>query len=78
MIVVSILGHRRAMSQKRQSIAPPRALLFVLVAMVIVFAAVWGAVTLATAQGNAHTCQTAEKKQSYNGQSIDAQSAKCR
>ena len=66
------------MSQKRQSIKPPRSLLFVFVAMVIVFAAVWGAVTLATAQGDGHTCQTADKKQSYNGQSINAQSAKCR
>jgi hypothetical protein len=79
MIVPSILGHRSTMSPpKRQSIKPPRALLFVLAAMVMFFAVVWGAVALATAQGEGHTCQTADKKQSYNGRSIDAQSAKCR
>jgi hypothetical protein len=66
------------MPEQRQSIKPPRALLFVLAAMVIVFAGVWGAVTLATAQGDGHTCQTADKKQSYNGQTIAAETAKCR
>lgn len=52
MISPSNLGHWSTMSQTCQSIKPPRALLFVLAALVSFFAAVWGAVTLATTQGD--------------------------
>jgi hypothetical protein len=49
-----------------------------LAAMVLFFAAVWAAVTLATNVGGDHTCQTADKTVPYNGKNIRANKATCR
>jgi hypothetical protein len=66
------------MSQTRQSLKPPPVVYIGFAVLILFFALVWGAVTLATSHGDGHTCQTADKKQTYNGQTINADSDKCR
>jgi hypothetical protein len=66
------------MPENRQSIRPSKPVIALLAAMVLFFAAVWAAVTLATNVGGDHTCQTADKTVPYNGKNIRANKATCR
>jgi hypothetical protein len=60
-----------------QTIAPPRAALLVVAAVLAFFVVVWGAIALATAGTESDTCQAAATAVPYNGTPIPAAHDKC-
>jgi|tagenome__1003787_1003787.scaffolds.fasta_scaffold20649326_2 hypothetical protein len=60
-----------------QSLAPPRAALVAIIAVVVLFGVVWGAIALATAGTEEDTCQSPATSVPYNGTPVPAEQDKC-